>query len=158
VAHQFTTLSFPEPEGGVISVVYPIVFTNEPVETGLLSMRAPMSTPRSPSRFGLGAITSRAAKDDDLGPPPARWNIGPSWPIGMRRSDLQAQTATLFFLRRFQEAYAQTRRWADFDLDSAEAQRMLAYAAALVGETTEHAFALDAAVDASPDSFVLRMD
>lgn len=161
VARAFTSLAFPEADRGTITVVYPIVFTNEILEQrDAMPLRAPMSTPRAPSSSGMGSITTTAASDGDLSPAPqsTSWNIGPGWPIGMRRSDLDAQISNLFSLGRFDEAFAHARRWSELDLDSAQAQRMLSIAAALVGDGQTHAFALDAAVDASPDSYTLRTD
>src|SRR6185503_5840316 len=146
VVKAFSGLAFPEPEGGIITVTYPIMFSPDggnmpPVRVG-------------PPTWPSEAISVAHRKGDD-----AWMTQGEDTLDKLRqaardgvdsRRRHEALIRGLLGRGRFAEALGAARRFADLDPDLPRARELLAEAAAAQGDRELARTALDAQVELSP--------
>jgi Ca-activated chloride channel family protein len=156
VVRAFSGLAFPTPEGGVVTVTYPIQFSPASASS------SPTVTPPSwhaRHAFSLGPTATHQAGDD-------RWMTQGDDALDKLRAALAAEETSrqrhealvrgLLARGRFADALTAARRFADLDPDLGRAREIYAGAAAAAGEATEARTALDAAVELSPASVDLH--
>ncbi|APR84326.1 Hypothetical protein A7982_09675 [Minicystis rosea] len=141
VVRSFFGLTFPEPEGGVVSVTYPLLFSNE-------DQSAP-----SPSAFMDGPRATHLAGDD-------RWMTQGAEALdklrraveedGTIRQRHEAWIRGLQSRGHFADAFTAAQRFADLDPDLDRALEMLAGAAAAAGQAEIARTALDAIAELAP--------
>ena len=153
VVRAFQGLRFPAPEGGIVTVTYPIVFAPD---GGASPAAAPMSW-ASPTF--LGPSVTHAPGDD-------RWMSQGAEAIDklVKALDEQGESRRrhedlvrgLLTRGRFTEALTAARRFADRDPDLRRALELLAGAAAAAGEAAVARTAIDALVELAPESVDLH--
>ncbi|MFT3774205.1 MAG: AgmX/PglI C-terminal domain-containing protein [Minicystis sp.] len=146
VVRAFFGLTFPEPEGGIITVTYPIMFSN------LSSADRGWTAPPHPT-FDAGPSATHLPGND-------QWMTQGSEAIeklqkaveeqGQSRPRHEALIRGLLARGRFADALTAARRFADLDPDLDRARELLAGAAAGAGEAEVARIALDAAVEIAP--------
>jgi Ca-activated chloride channel family protein len=157
VVRSFSALSFPQPEGGVVTVVYPIVFA--PADGEPPAPRAPWTPP---------AATAVSAPETPAAPAALHRKGSEAWrgegepALDKLRAALaraeesrvkhEALVRGLLSRGRFDEALARAERYAALDPDSPAARELLAHALAAVGRDDEARRAIDALVEAAPRS------
>jgi Ca-activated chloride channel family protein len=176
VVRAFYGLVFPAPEGGIVTVSYPILFSSardtppppapsaapEPVAPVLLPPPPPTParfTPPEPIRAFSGPTAVHQAGDD------AWMKQGEDALEKLRKAAEEANGSRqrhealvrgLLARGRFSEALAGARRFADLDPDLPRARELLAGAAAAAGEAELSRTALDAEVELVPENGDLR--
>jgi Ca-activated chloride channel family protein len=152
VVRSFMGLSFPTPEGGVVTVTYPILFSPNGSAT-------PASSWQRPPRFFSGG------SGDASGPSAAHKREGEAWAQGGEaaldklrkevadapesRRKLDALVRGLLSRGRFQEALTRAMRFTELDPDLASARELLAYAAAASGDGKLALTSVDGLLEAS---------
>jgi Ca-activated chloride channel family protein len=142
VVRAFAGLSFPQPEGGTVTVTFPISFTSDGGDV--------------PWRSSSDGPTATHQAGDE------RWMSGGEGALdklreavaadGESRQRHEALVRGLLGHGRFADALAAARRFADLDPDLDRARELLAGAAAAAGDADTARTALDAAVELSPRS------
>lgn len=158
VVRAFFGLMFPAPEGGTVTVVYPIIFS--PGEGGGSSWSSPSPAPASsPWRPSGWALSVRTA-------PSAVHRVEASSFAGEGESALQALLQAverapesrrkhenlirgLLARGRFYDALVRARQLADLDPDRAEAQELVAFAAITNGDRELALLAMGSMVELS---------
>jgi Ca-activated chloride channel family protein len=143
VVRAFQGISFPAPEGGTVTVRYPILFSPD---GGGLPRRsfAPRATEPSATHLA-GDEAWRAQGEEALVKLRKALAEDPS-----RRQRHEALLRALLGRGRFEEALAEARSYAALDPDGAQAQELLASAAAASGERKTALVALDTLVSLAP--------
>ncbi len=139
VARSFRGLSFPAPEGGIVTVIYPIVFS-------------PGSAPSAP--IDQSSVVMRVADD--------KWRDRGDKSLDVLREALEKDTesrrAHIRFVRgnlrfgRFDEALAAARKFAKLDPDLPAARELLAHTEAASGHAREAVAAMAWLVEGQPRS------
>jgi Ca-activated chloride channel family protein len=137
VVRAFYGLQFPEPEGGVVTVVYPIMFS--PGDEGGSSGWSPAPSPWRPSHWGFSsaptavhrAETSSFASDGEAALETLRRAVNEA-PESRRKHE--SLIRGLLARGRFYEGLVRARQLADLDPDRPEAQELLAFAATVNGD------------------------
>ena len=167
VVNSFRALSFPQPEGGVVTVVYPIVFSSD----GSQSPRPPSPWPTPPPVVTpwIGAGPDASSGTPDRWAPKAvhraaddTWMTAGEPALEKLRKAVEESTASrakheawvtgLLARGRFQQALAAAERFTELDPDLARDRELYAYARAATGDGEGAVRALDALVEASPRS------
>jgi Ca-activated chloride channel family protein len=148
VVRGFSGLMFPQPEGGVVSVTYPIVFAPE---------GAAPSVSRS---FPADGPTAQHLLGDD------RWMTQGDDALDKLRRAVEEQSGSrqrhealirgLILRGRFADALVAARRFAELDPDLGKAGELYAAAAAAAGEPALARTALDGEVELAADSVELH--
>lgn len=179
VTRAYQSLSFPEPEGGIVTVVYPIVFSpdggsgervNHAAPPASLPMPAPRQAP-PPSRATLARLALESRPTSAAWPPRSRarvlhspgteaWRaLGESELARARAATVEHPesrrafselVATLLRFGRFDDAHREGLELVRRDPDDAAAHERLAWAAAARGAGAEAAAALASAVEVNP--------
>ncbi len=179
VTRAYQSLSFPEPEGGIVTVVYPIVFSpdggsGERVKHAAPPASLPMPAPRqapAPSRATLAQRALESRPTSAAWPPRSRahvlhspateaWRaLGEADIVRARAATVEHPEsrrafselmATLLRFGRFDDAHREGLELMRRDPDDAAAHERLAWAAAARGAGAEAAAALASAVEVSP--------
>jgi Ca-activated chloride channel family protein len=162
VVRSFGALSFPQPEGGIVTVIYPIVFSSDGTRP-----RVPPALPADTPSF----MPPNPVWPTPPPPPPPSIVIAPSdeaWrgpgdallaklaaavdDKPAVRSRHEALVRPLVARGRFVEAVAAARRYVDSDPDRAPARELLASALATSGDGAAAARALDDLAELAPRS------
>ncbi len=162
VVRSFGALSFPQPEAGVVTVLYPIVFHSDGTRPGA-PPRAWPDIPRS-----LPVVRPAAPSDRDpvasavVAPSNEDWRALGDAAIGKLTASVEASPLVrarheslvrgLLARGRFAEALAAARRLVDLDPDWALARELLAGAHAASGDGASASRALDELAEVAPRS------
>jgi len=167
VVRAFYGLQFPEPEGGTVTVVFPIMFSPGGDQSASLSpspaLLSPSPASQSPARApawrpsfwappaGPTAVhrveTSSFASDGEAALEALRRAVD-SAPESRRKHE--SLIRGLLARGRFYEALVRARQLADLDPDRPEAQELLAFAAAVNGDRDLALQAMGSLVELSP--------
>jgi Ca-activated chloride channel family protein len=142
VAQSFYGLSFPEPEGGIVTVQYPIVFSPGSGDTPITRMAAPRGVVHRADgeawrERGTDTIVKLRAKVDE---------------DGASRKAHASLVRGLLRWGRFGESLVAARHFADLDPDLPLARELLANAEAAQGNAFAAIQAVAAQVEADPAS------
>ena len=154
VARSFQGLSFPQPEGGIVTVFYPIVFSSGSGSSTPTTQRPVAPVPTRPTSFDQSAVVMRAADD--------KWRDRGDKSLDTLRKalekDSQSRLAHVRFVRghlrfgRFDEALAAARKFAKLDPDLPAARELLAHAEAASGHASDAVAAIAWLVEGQPRS------
>jgi tetratricopeptide (TPR) repeat protein len=171
VARSFGGLAFPQPEGGVVTVVYPILFSPEggSGSSSANNPPAPGSTWTNPVRTWTTSAPWEPSGPSVVHGPLARSfvNLGRESvdklaravdEDPLRRPRHEALVRALLTRGRFAEALESARRFAELDPDEPRARELYAFALATTGdgEATARAMGSLAETSASSASVQLR--
>lgn len=154
VVRAFSGLAFPQPEGGIVTVTYPIQFSPAGSSSSQWVSRRPGIG--SPWSGPLAvAAPSAAHRIDDAG-----WMSSGEASLEKLRKAAEEQPSIrkrhdalirgLLSRGRFQEALTRAMRFVEIDPDLASAQELLAYAAAASGDGALALASVDGLVESNP--------
>lgn len=154
VVRAFYGLTFPAPEGGIVTVVYPIVFS--PASASSAARGQAFAGPQRAmgglsGKWGPSAVhsveTAAWASRGEAALRDLREDAGKS---PESRSRTEALLRGLLLRGRFQEAMDRAARFASMDPDRPQAQELLAHAAAANGDGERALRAIDSVAEVSP--------
>lgn len=150
VVQSFSGLSFPAPEGGIVTVTYPILFTPGDAPAGSLSASSPVGS------SGVSSPVNHRTADDG-------WRDGDDKGLAKLRDALkehpQSRRARIDLVRgclrhgEFDAALEAAREFASVDPDLPAARELLAHAEAVSGHGSEAVAAIAWLVEGQPRSW-----
>ncbi len=147
VVGAFQGLRFPQPEGGIVTVTYPILFSPSDSSWPSAPASRPSWSPPRPFGFGVPVAPSAihrappAAPADD--PALDRLRAAAAAPDATRKKH-ESLVRKLLVAGRVDEALAAATRFAELDPDLDAARELLAFAAAASGQADAALAAVDA--------------
>ncbi|WP_170319400.1 AgmX/PglI C-terminal domain-containing protein [Polyangium spumosum] len=146
VVRAFQGLSFPQPEGGIVTVNYPILFSPSG-GSSLARASRPASRWGASSWIGKGDEAWRGAGKDALAKLEKASREAPE-----SRRAREAWITSLLARGRFEAALREASKYIELDPDRARAHELHAEAAAALGEDTAALVALDNQAELDPSN------
>ena len=147
VIRSFYGLSFPQPEGGVVNVTYPLTFALGGGSSGSSHMWRPSHAWGDPSWIGKGDEAWRDAGKDSL----AKLEKASRETPESRRAR-EAWITSLLARGRFEDALREATKYIELDPDRARAHELHAEAAGALGQNDAALVGLDTQVELDPSN------
>lgn len=150
IQRAFANLAFPQPEGGIVTVTYPIMFSSgndSPV-------RSPSSSPWPPPGSGIDVPRSWIGKGEET------WRDAGKDTLARLAKDVLATPesrraresliTSMLARGRFEEAYREAQTYVSLDPDRARPHELVAQSAGALGQFSQALSALDAEAELDP--------